>query len=194
MVELDQRLSIPTASPIQGHLLLSLNKSDNQYLITFNDGTVLGEVNASLEKALSSITEQQHQLDFEVFASIKNIRETVFRTTKQKDAVIRTQINVYGPRIIGPAIGQELSQQKIYLQRPDYIRPGADYDNPHFLKLNNQETQSVVVNIDLEEKTSEKDPEFTLKEAITGVYSSLTREYNLKGLEADARLKTTLLQ
>jgi SWI/SNF-related matrix-associated actin-dependent regulator of chromatin subfamily A3 len=193
MAELDKRLSTTAASPIHGHALMQLTKPDNQYLITFDDGAVLGEANASLEQALNNISEQQYVLDFEVFAPVRAIRETISRATKEKDAIVRVQITIYGPRKSAQSIGRELSQLKIYLQRPDYIRNGADYDNPHVLKLVDQQNSVPDVIMHKEDQMSEKATDNTLKKAIADVYSSLTRDKNLQGFEGDERLKTPLL-
>ena len=66
MSELDRRMGTSAASRIQGHTLLKVTKPESQYLITFDDESVLGEVNASLELALANIAEQEHPLDFDV--------------------------------------------------------------------------------------------------------------------------------
>jgi SWI/SNF-related matrix-associated actin-dependent regulator of chromatin subfamily A3 len=193
MAELDKRLSTIAASPIHGHTLMQLTKPENLYLITFDDGAVLGEVNASLEQALNNISEQQYLMEFEVFAPIRAIRETISRATKEKDAIVRVQITFYGPQKSAQTIGRELSEMKIYLQRPDYIRQGADYDNPHVLKLADQQHTFPDVIVHKEDQSSEKAADNTLRKAIADVYSSLTRDKNLQGFEGDERLKTPLL-
>jgi SWI/SNF-related matrix-associated actin-dependent regulator of chromatin subfamily A3 len=124
MAELDKRLSTTVASPIHGHALMQLTKPDNQYLITFDDGAVLGEANASLEQALNNISEQQYVLDFEVFAPVRAIRETISRATKEKDAIVRVQITIYGPRKISTIPSLTLScTKKISRQRRLRITP-----------------------------------------------------------------------
>jgi SWI/SNF-related matrix-associated actin-dependent regulator of chromatin subfamily A3 len=193
MAVLDKKLSFVPSSPINGHALMQVTKPDTQFLITFSDGVVLGEVNASLEQALHNIAEQQYSLDFEVFAPVRAIREVILRATKEKDAIVRVQISVYGPRRIAQDIGRELSQMKIYLQRPDYVREGADYDNPHVLKLLQHDSSIPDVLTHAEETSSEKVADETLKKTIADVYSSLTRDKNLRGIEGDERLKTPLL-
>jgi SWI/SNF-related matrix-associated actin-dependent regulator of chromatin subfamily A3 len=193
MSELDRRMGTSAASPIQGHTLLKVTKPEAHYLITFDDGSILGEANASLELALTNIAEQGYSLDFDVFCPTRSIRETISRATKEKDAIVRVQISVYGPRTIARAIGKELSQHKIYFQRPDYVRDGVDYDNPHVLKLLDHRQSLPNAVIVAEDKTTEKAVDDTLKSTITGIYASLSRDKNLRGLEGDERLKTTLL-
>ncbi|KAH7087773.1 SNF2 family N-terminal domain-containing protein [Paraphoma chrysanthemicola] len=171
---------------------MGVTKSDLQYLITFGEDGILGEVNASLERALSSMAEQHHSLDLEVFAPVRAIRETISRAVKEKDAIVRV-ISIYGPKCIAQSVGRELSQQKIYLQHPDHIKDGAEYDNPHVLKLSSNDHQLSETDISTEEKPCDMDSHGVLKETITEVYASLTRDKNLQGLEGDARLVTTLL-
>jgi SWI/SNF-related matrix-associated actin-dependent regulator of chromatin subfamily A3 len=125
---------------------------------------------------------------------IKAIRETISRATKEKEAIVRVQISVYGPRATARAIGKHLSEQKIYLQRPDYIRDGADYDNPHVLKLEDHQFPVAEPFLDSEKNLVEHEGNIdTLKKTVTEVYSSLTRDHNLVGLEGDERLRTRLL-
>jgi SWI/SNF-related matrix-associated actin-dependent regulator of chromatin subfamily A3 len=194
MAELDKELNSATTSPIQGHALLTITRPETHYLVTFINGAMLGEVNALLEKALTNIMEQQYRLDFEVFAPIRAIRETISRATKEKDAVVRVQINVYGPQTNVAAIGREFSQHKIYLQRPDHVRGGTGYDNPHVLKLTDHQHPVPEIVVDVEEQVAERTAGDTLlKETIKDVYSSLTRNNHLRVLEGDERLKTPLL-
>jgi SWI/SNF-related matrix-associated actin-dependent regulator of chromatin subfamily A3 len=194
MAELDKKLSVSPAGPIEGHTLMQVVKSDARFLIAFNDGAIFGEVNASLEQILSDIVEQQYLLDFEVFAPVRAIRGTISRATKEKDAVVRVQINIYGPRKIAHEIGRELSLAKLYLQRPDYVREGVDYDNPHMLKLKGIQDELPVTNANEEEIVVEKTIDEAMKDTIAEVFSSLTRDKSLQGLEGDERLRTRLLE
>ncbi|KAF1946973.1 hypothetical protein EJ02DRAFT_334582 [Clathrospora elynae] len=168
-------------------------KPEAQHLVAFLDGAVVGEVNAQLEKALVSITEQEYQLEFEVFAPVRAIQETLGRATKGKEAVVRVQINIYGPPAIADSIGKELSQQKIYLQRPEYVRDGARYENPHVLTLAGFQCTNAELAMQVADTTSEKATAKTMKSAVISVYSLLTRSQNLRGLEGDERLSTPLL-
>jgi SWI/SNF-related matrix-associated actin-dependent regulator of chromatin subfamily A3 len=128
-----------------------------------------------------------------VFAPIRAIQETLGRASKDKEAIVRVQINVYGPRPIAAEIGKELSDQKIYLQRPGWVRDGATYENPHVLTLTGFQYLTTDIATPLEDATTEKATTETLKSTIKNVYSSLTRDQNLRGLEGDERLNTLLL-
>lgn len=196
MSKVDTKLGTGGGHPVPGHYQMVINHREDRYLVIFNDGTPLGEVNAQLEAALSGIAEQQYRVDLEVFAPIRPIRETISRAVKEKEAVVRVNINLYGPRSAAKDIGLELSTQKIYLQRPDYVKPGLAYDNPHFLKLGGIQPSFQGQDVELRD---EKLPESEVEKAeafqntINNIYSSLTRGQNLAGIEGDDRIKTKLL-
>ena len=193
MIELNKKLNKIVPSHLHGHSQMVIIRPEAQFLVAFSDGAVVGEVNAQLDKALNSIAEQGYELDFEVFAPTRAIQETIGRATREKEAVIRVQVNVYGPSAAADEIGRELSQHKLYLQHPAYIRDGARYSNPHMLTLPEFEGSMTVTRPVLEETVPENPSLRTFKNTIQDVYSSLTRDRDLSGLEGDERLNTTLL-
>ncbi|CAN9340292.1 unnamed protein product [Alternaria alternata] len=193
MIELNKKLNMIAPSPLHGHSQLVIIRLEAQFLVAFSDGAVVGEVNAQLDKALTSIAEQGYELELEVFAPTRAFQETIGRATREKEAVIRVQVNVYGPSAAADEIGRELSQHKLYLQRPAFIRDGARYSNPHMLTLPEFEGSMTVTRPVLEETVPENPSLRTFKNTIQDVYSSLTRGRDLSGLEGDERLNTTLL-
>ncbi|PVI07636.1 hypothetical protein DM02DRAFT_637872 [Periconia macrospinosa] len=175
---------------------MSLVKTDDQIVAKFPDGTILGQVNAQLERALESVYEQQYHVNFEVFAPIQPIRETISKINKEKDAIVRVHINVYGPQSMAYGVGQELSSNKIYFQRPNYVAPGFLYDNPHILKFADFQTPIKESLSEMEEDTPVQDEiqkAETFKRTVSKIYSSLTRGQSLEGLEGDDGLRTKLL-
>jgi len=193
MIELTNKLKTIAPSPLHGHSQMVITRPEARFLVAFSDAAVVGEVNAQLDKALTSITEQGYELDFEVFAQTRAIHDTITRATKQKEAVIRVQVNVYGPRAAANEIGRELSQHKLYLQRPAYVKDGTRYNNPHMLTLPGFENSTTPTKTSVEETVPEKPSLQTLHNMFQLVYSSLMRDRNLIGLEGDERLNTTLL-
>ena len=171
---------------------MKLLKSEERHIVTFSDGFVLGEVSAQLDQALTTIAEQQYHLEFEVFAAIKAIRDTLQRVSKGKDAVIRVQINIYGPRAIADAIGKELSQKKLYLQTPVYCRPDAKYHNPQFLNIVVPQASHPEEKLKSEECAAPY-VVISLKETVNEVFSELTRNLGLREFDGDQRLRTPLL-
>ncbi|KAH7348114.1 SNF2 family N-terminal domain-containing protein [Pyrenochaeta sp. MPI-SDFR-AT-0127] len=169
-------------------------KHETNFFVVFLDDKVLGEVNAQLEEALTSIMAQQCELDFEVFLPTRATRETIGRATKEKDAIVRVQVNVYGSQTTAQIVGREFTARKLYLQCPGYVREGVLYDNPHYLKFPGSHDEGLGEAQQVDESGLETAKTETLKETISDVYSSLTRCQNLKGLDGDGRLKTPLLQ
>ncbi|RAR10299.1 dna repair and recombination protein rad5c [Stemphylium lycopersici] len=194
MIELNQRLNSIETTPINGHIKLAVIKAEAQFFVAFPDGAVVGEVNAQADEAFGNIEEQGHQLDLEVYAPIRPIQEIIQRATKGKEAELRVQINVYGPRTGAKEIGKELSDRKLYLQRPTHRRYGSEYENPHILHIPGFESLGSESAIPLEEIVPQKATSKTLKNVVDDVYSTLTRNNDLQGLEGDERLNTSLLQ
>lgn len=193
MIELNHKLNVLAPSPITGHARMVIVKPEGQFSVAFPDGAVMGEVNAQLDKALTSIADQGYEPDLEVFAPITAIQETISRATGKREAVVRVQVNIYGPPTAASEIGRELSKQKLYLQRPSHVREGSKYENPHMLTLSGFHCSTSETAASLEETTPEKPHPQALKSTIQDVYSSLTRGNNLRELEGDHRLSTQLL-
>ncbi|KAI4702778.1 hypothetical protein J4E89_010312 [Alternaria sp. Ai002NY15] len=193
MADLHRKLNTTASSPVPGHARMIIIKPEAQFVVAFPKGGVVGDVNAQLDGALTSIAEQGYEIDLEVFAPTVVIQETIGRATKDKEAVVRVQINVYGPLTAACDIGKELSQQKIYLQRPVYIRDGSRYENPHILTLPGFQSSTSEIPTITEEPLPDKVGLQTLRSTLQNVYSSLTRDRNLHGLEGDERLNTDLL-
>jgi SWI/SNF-related matrix-associated actin-dependent regulator of chromatin subfamily A3 len=194
MSDLDNRLRHQPAYPVEGHCQMVVTMLEDRFVVAFPDSTMLGEVNSQLEQALENLN--QLALSYEVIAPTKPILEIIHRALKDKDAVVRVNINVYGLKKDANQVGRELSTNKIYLQRPDHIQRGKEYDNPHTLKLpqfSQPSQQTCVVPVGAA-KASEVDKAEAFKKTMSQVYSSLTRSRKLVGLEGDDRLKTPLLE
>lgn len=193
MTELLRRLNMSNKSPITGHVQVKLVKLETGFSIVFEDHTAIGPVNSQLEKALKRIEEQQYSLNFDVFAPINLLKDTIGRVNKEKEAVVRVQITVYGPPSAAQGVGKELSSHKLYLQQAEYIKEGTKYDNPHVLVLPSFQQSTTQIQVVTEETQAEKTTTEVLKNTITDVFSSLTRSHDLRGVEADERLITPLL-
>ncbi|PMD49328.1 uncharacterized protein K444DRAFT_622885 [Hyaloscypha bicolor E] len=170
-----------------------IRKKEEQTVLHFLDGTEFSVLNNHASKALETLL-QRPTLEFEAIGSIQAILETIERVTKANDAVVRVSIHIYGPRESKEDIGSHLTNQKLYLQRPDKLRVGATYENPHFLSFADMQISSFENQLDVGNNRAPKldDPD-KFRETISNVYASLTRGANLNREEGDRRLKTTLL-
>lgn len=185
-------LNVGNKPQVAGIYTFGIENSSDQFFLTFSDGTQFGQLNNHVAKALGVIEQPSVQLD--AVAHIMSIRELIGKFTKASDAVVRVNINVYGPREARDKVGRHLSANKVYLQRPDQQRPGSLYDNPHILKLPEME----MPNFDHDsgganDGALQSDNVEHFRKSVSDVYASLKRGSRLKRLEGDTRLKTTLL-
>jgi len=196
MADLVTKMREEANDPCPGHCLMGITKELESIVVIFPDKTVFGELNESLSEVVLKLLEHP-LLHFEVLANLSTVIETIGKAEKATEAVVRVDINMYGPRSQRKEIGQKLSKSRIYLQRPNYRRQDSIYDNPHFLQLPNVEvnnTEILMMPGVQSEKGTEVDKEEQFKRTIGNVYASLTRSRHLHGLEGDDRLKTPLLE
>ena len=198
MLEIDAKLKESLQLRAEDSCTFSIRKSSTEIASTeivlyFLNGTEFGVLNTHASKALENLV-QKSSLQFEATGSIQTIRETIGRVTKATDAVVRVNINVYGPRESCQEVGRHLSGQKLYLQRPDKLRIGSTYENPHFLSFSDMQISSYENQLDVGSNRAPKlDDAEKFRETISNVYSSLTRGAKLSKIEGDRRLKRTLL-
>lgn len=193
MLEIDEKLKETFELQSEDSCSFSIRKSSAEIVLYFLNGTEFGVLNTHASIALESLL-QQSSLQFEAIASIQTIRETIGRVSKATNAVVRVNINIYGPRESCQEVGRHLSGQKIYLQRPDKLRVGSTYQNPHVLSFADMQISSHENQFDVwsNKATGLHDAE-KFKETVSNVYSSLTRGANLSKIKGDRRLKRTLL-
>lgn len=190
MSELDAKLK--AASGPGDYYTFKIERWFTQLVLKFQDNSEFGQMNIHTSKALEKLLDRP-PIHLDVIGSISTIREAIGRATKAADAVARVNINVYGSDVERKEVGRHLSDQKIYLQRPDYPRPGTIYDNPHFLTFPDMEMQRFdnqpVIEPNPVRTTGDRE-EF--RQIVNGVYASLTRSTKLSRIEGDSRVTTKL--
>jgi SWI/SNF-related matrix-associated actin-dependent regulator of chromatin subfamily A3 len=183
------------APRISGHGVLRVGPAKEGLWLLFPDGSEFAQLNAHHTMVLKPIVDIQN-MELEALVDPISLQEILERATKSAEATLRVNINLYGPRDLKDSVGQELSRGKVYLQQPDHTRESTAYDNPHFLYLSDlpmeaeQETAEDATLVDSQEAPEQKE---TLRETVHNIYKSLRRGANLKKLEADASLQTSLL-
>ena len=193
MIEMDAKLLAHFNYKTNDSCIFGLRKKEEQVILHFPDGSEFSVLNNHAAKALEKLVDRP-ALQFEAHGSVRTILETIGRVTKQADAVVRVNINVYGPKESSREVGRLLTDEKVYLQRPDKLRDGMTYKNPHVLGFADLQMEKMEIQLDVgNEKATKLDDVEKFKEAISNVYSSLTRGANLNKVEGDRRLKTTLL-
>jgi SWI/SNF-related matrix-associated actin-dependent regulator of chromatin subfamily A3 len=195
MSQVDRKLTTGNESQNASHYVFKIRKSGAQLLLAFPDSSEFGLLNTHTSQALEDLVEHP-SIQFEALAQIVTLRETIGRVAKASEAIARVNINVYGSPDDSKHVGRHLSTKKVYLQRPDQLRPGSVYDNPHFLRVPG--IQESTIYHKLEERStgasrSGIDDIERFQKTVSDVYASLKRGSGLKRLEGDNRLKTRLL-
>jgi len=198
MAEVVAKMREAAGEVYQGHCIMKMSKTEDTISALFSDNSICGELNTQLTESMLDLKLLDNpSLEFEAVANLSTVIDTIGKAEKANDAVVRVDINMYGPRSSLKELGKKLSGRRIFLQRPNYWRHGVPYDNPHFLKLPhvevNQTANPMIPQIP-GEKGSEMDKEEEFKRTIGNVYASLTRSRKLHGLEGDGRLRTPLLE
>ena len=162
------------------------------------DVAVLNEQTGQTLKTL----QESCSISYKAYSSVHQWNK-LSRSSKKagKDLYVDIDINIYGFKDARTAVGQHLSSKQIYLQHPGYQDESTIYDNPHFLQipgvtpdrdtLDAKALGDEVVKGDGEE--SRTSTQIRIDETVTAVFESLTRLNCLKRVEADSRVRTTLL-
>jgi len=176
--------------------MFTLQAKLDHILLSFQNGTQFGYLRDNMTDALKPHLTSE-DLVFEAVASSENLRARIAKAEKQADAIVNVDINIYGPRERAKAIGEELSDKKVWLQKPDYYKREFSYENPHLIRFPDLE-HTVLEDIVQEVQSSEPVPPqpviSTVEEMITGVYRELHRADDLDREDGDQRLKTQLLE
>ncbi|KAK5057582.1 hypothetical protein LTR84_011582 [Exophiala bonariae] len=189
MSEVCRKLAVATTKA-QTHFVLNVICTDTGLSVVLSDGSHLARLNVHLADALVEEV-RSGTIRLEALVSKRNIFEDISTATREKDAHTVLNINVYGSSLVQTTIGHMCSNEKIWLQRPDWLSPNTKYDNPHTLKFdsgNEEERHPLVVEDEALLKNAD------LQQSMDEVYSMLTRDSHLKGLSGDARLRTSLFE
>ena len=167
--------------------------SEEQLFLRLPDDTDLGYSSEKLAGALKAIYNQEG-MEFEAFAGLGMLEETIRRSGKASEAAIRVDINVYGPQTKRDEVGRRLSNASLFLQDPDHCRPNCEYSNPHLFEFSeveeSEEEDSDNDNEFFSEPTSSGDNNFT--QEITEVFNSLRRDQGLQRVQGNDKVTIPL--
>ncbi|CAG8972650.1 hypothetical protein HYALB_00011389 [Hymenoscyphus albidus] len=130
MPDVEAKLKAGNGSVEEGFDSFSLTGSDDRLVLEFPDGSTFGTLNTHTTSSLKDLLDKP-SVEFDALGPTTQIREAIERAINAKDALVRVHINIYGPKDTAEEIGHHLSQHKTYLQRPDVLRRGVIYNNPH---------------------------------------------------------------
>lgn len=189
MSKLSAQLNSPDMHVIRSCYIFKVIWQSERLLLTLSNATDFAYVNENVTKALAKYTGGD-SIELEAFARVRTIDDAIRTASRASNNHTVVNINVYGPAQQYHQIGSILSNRRIYLQRPDWFRPATNYANPHVLDIPGRGHDNISYVEPQDILTSEHD-EF--QTALSEVYLSLSRDKDLKRLEGDNRLRTTLL-
>ncbi|RMZ85530.1 hypothetical protein DV737_g539, partial [Chaetothyriales sp. CBS 132003] len=133
MLQLDYKLQRTKGSYGFGYASFEVRPSKENITLHFVDGMPLGSTNMHFNNGVQRLL-PRFPIRMEGIVQTAKVRDCIGRAKKTSDAIVRVDINVYGPMEDAAAVGKILSDGKIWLQKPDILKRGLQYDNPQFLR------------------------------------------------------------
>ncbi|KAF4456644.1 helicase-like transcription factor [Fusarium albosuccineum] len=193
MPSIDERLR--AGDPMQ-HFVLK--EHQDHAMIRFpDDDKEFGYLRSAEGKALKPLVTQQN-VSLEPLALKPTLRDIIERAARPADAMVKVDINVYGPRSEASRVGKTLSQGKLWLQRPDHSRDNTAYENPQFLRIEFEggeiqpllPIEHVTNNGALRKKTREEQ----LRKMVEEVYKSVDNSRGFDLVDGGSRVTQQLLK
>ncbi|KAI8213049.1 SNF2 family domain-containing protein [Colletotrichum sp. SAR 10_76] len=171
-----------------------LSDSQDHVLLAFKDKTDFGYLRSGPGKTISPLLARAG-VEFEPIAPTVTLRETIGRAKKPVEAIVKVDINVYGPRRAAQEVGDKLSEGKLWLQKPTHPRKNVEYDNPHMLQLDGIEevTVEAVKEEDSGGPAKRQPRKDNLRKMMLGVYNSLSKHRDLDKVDGGKGLNNKLL-
>ncbi|OHE92071.1 SNF2 family domain-containing protein [Colletotrichum orchidophilum] len=173
----------------------TLSEQQEHVLLVFkDDATEFGYLRSGPGKVLSRLLSQDAHVDFEPIAPTNALRETIARAKKPVEAMVKVDVNVYGPRAAARTVGAKLSEGKLWLQKSDHARQALCYENPHVLKIQGGEElqEGDISSVNGGVPAGRQPREERLRRMMMEVYDSTERRQFNREL-GDKRLKNDLL-
>lgn len=120
----------------------TLEKRSDSAVICLEPGLTFAYLNEGQGKVLATIMERWPSLQLEGVAYTHSMIDQIGKVTKSHERKVRIDINIYGPEKIAAEVGQALSSNRAYLQRPDQCRENIAYRNPHVIEFEGITTSS----------------------------------------------------
>jgi hypothetical protein len=191
------RLGVPEGTSPHHMQKFTLQAKSDHILLSFQDGTQFGYLRDNMTEALKPHLGSD-DLSFEAVASTANIRARIAKVEKQGDVIVHVDINVYGPRERAKAIGEALSNKKVWLQKPDYYKREYAYENPHLIRFPDLEEtvqpEQIMQEIPAPEPALPHTALDRVQQVVSEVHRGLHRADDLDREDGDQRLHTTLLE
>ncbi|KAK2597563.1 hypothetical protein N8I77_012342 [Diaporthe amygdali] len=114
---------------------LHISKLADTWAIYSSENVMLGVMNDRTASKLASLPSED-QLAYEAFMESSKLGEAVDAYLKgTKNVKFDIVVNIMGPESISEAVGQQLSERRMFLQRPYQLPEGTTYINPQYLAI-----------------------------------------------------------
>ncbi|KAI1871434.1 uncharacterized protein JN550_004428 [Neoarthrinium moseri] len=176
----------PMQNTAQNQRFRLKDKTDHIQL-SFVDGTEFGYLRSNMTKGLSDLLALP-SLYFEAVVGTDILRDTIGRASKPNEALVRVNINVYGPQDKADHVGDHLTSQKLWLQKPDHPLRHVDYNNPQGLSFEGIDPSMLDEPTEILNKGRSKPRtgEERLRQTVTEVYGSAKRQEGLNQVTKEA--------
>ncbi|RSL99878.1 hypothetical protein CDV31_012012 [Fusarium ambrosium] len=197
MPAVNERLKGPSQSRYQRFTLKEQkDHREHAFLLFSDDELTFGHLRSGTGKALLPLM-QLPNVKFEPVGETAKLLDVIDKANKPGDAIVKVNIDVYGPRSSSSTVGKDLSQAKLWLQKSDTMAEGYEYDNPHFLRIDIdrsedmpvQAVQQVVSNSATRKQTREEQ----LRKMVEEVYKTVGSNRDVDRVEGGDRVTRELL-
>ncbi|RSL95209.1 hypothetical protein CEP52_012191 [Fusarium oligoseptatum] len=197
MPAVNERLKGPSQSRYQRFTLKEQkDHREHAFLLFSDDELTFGHLRSGTGKALLPLM-QLPNVKFEPVGETAKLLDVIDKANKPGDAIVKVNIDVYGPRSSSSTVGRDLSQAKLWLQKSDTMAEGYEYDNPHFLRIDIdrsedvpvQPVQQVVSNSATRKQTREEQ----LRKMVEEVYKTVGSNRDVDRVEGGDRVTRELL-
>lgn len=117
---------------------LHISRDSETWAIYSSESVMLGVINHKTASNLTSLPSGD-QLVYEAFMETSKLDETIDSYLRgNKKVQFDVTVNIMGPGSISEAVGQQLSERRLFLQRPYQLPEGIAYSNPQYLAIDDQ--------------------------------------------------------
>lgn len=164
-------------------------------LLSLPDGMSFGILRDDMTKVLKPLLGKCPPYELEAVATTKRLCDQI-GMGKPNEAIVQVSINIYGPRDRAKEVGDKLSENRQWLQKPDFSKPQYPYSNPHKLHFPELDSRMVEEEIrkDVSTVAKPRAEEERVQRLVVQVHQALTRANELDNMAGDQRLKTDLLK
>ncbi|KAL6401433.1 DNA repair and recombination protein rad5c [Ilyonectria robusta] len=193
MTNLLTQLNPSEESPRSGIQTFSLEPQSDHILLLLPNNTPFGHLRDKLTKALTPLL-RWDSLQFEAVVLSQGVRGKISKIDKSGEAIVQVDINIYGPSDQATKVGDKLTEDKLWFQRPDYYKNQYPYENPHVIRFPELEGSMQFEELRNEMRTSASRTEVNVLQIVSEINNSTHRADGLERVTGDRRLLTLLLE